>query len=81
MTEDISSISTGTKIFYINKYFICQQETYSGFTNTDKMKEKVLEVLRQIHRETGEEEVRVDMWCHFGHACITKVDEGGNLTS
>ena len=33
-------------------------------------------MLRQIHKEKDEEMVKVDMWCHFGHAYITKVDEG-----
>ena len=55
---------------------ITQQETSSGFTNTDSLRDKILSVLKRIHSEKGEEEVRVDMWCHFGHAYITKVDEG-----
>ena len=33
-------------------------------------------VLEKIHAEKGDQEVKVDMWCHFGHAYITKVDEG-----
>ena len=38
-------------------------------------------VLEKIHAEKGGQEVKVDMWCHFGHTYITKVDEGecGNL--
>lgn len=40
------------------------------------LEEKVLEVLNQIRKEKDEEMVKVDMWCHFGHAYITKVDEG-----
>lgn len=52
-----------------------QEETSSGFTNTDSLRDTILGVLKRIHREKGEEEVRVDMWCHFGHAYITKVDE------
>lgn len=43
------------------------------------MEEKVLEVLKQIRKEKDEEMVKVDMWCHFGHAYITKVDEGEML--
>lgn len=48
----------------------------SGFTDVENLKEKILEVLKQIHKEKGEDEVKVDMWCHLGHAYITKVDEG-----
>ena len=59
--------------------FIFEQETYLGFANVDRIKEKVVEVLRQIHGEKREEEVMVDMWCHFGHAYITKIDEGESL--
>lgn len=40
------------------------------------LEEKVLEVLNQIRKEKDEEMVKVDMWCHFGHSYITKVDEG-----
>ena len=36
-------------------------------------------MLRQIGKENDEEMVKVDMWCHFGHAYITKVDEGEML--
>ena len=34
-------------------------------------------MLKRIYAEKDEDEVKVDMWCHFGHAYITKVDEGG----
>ena len=33
-------------------------------------------MLKQIKKEKDEEMVRVDMWSHFGHVYITKVDEG-----
>ena len=33
-------------------------------------------MLKQIRKEKDEEMVKVDMWCHFGHAYVTKVDEG-----
>ena len=33
-------------------------------------------MLKRIHKEKEEERVIVDIWCHFGHAYITKVDEG-----
>ena len=59
--------------------FIFEQETYLGFANVDRIKAKVVEVLRKIHGEKREEEVMVDMWCHFGHAYITKIDEGESL--
>ena len=36
-------------------------------------------VLEKIHAEKGDQEVKVDMWCHFGHAYITKVDEGEHV--
>lgn len=51
------------------------EESYPGFINTDSLKEKILEVLKRIYAEKDEDEVKVDMWCHFGHAYITKVDE------
>ena len=59
--------------------FIFEQETCLGFANVDRIKEKIVEVLRQIHGEKREEKVMVDMWCHFGHAYITKIDEGESL--
>ncbi len=33
-------------------------------------------MLKQIHTEKEGEIVKVDMWSHFGHSYITKVDEG-----
>ena len=41
----------------------------------------MLKVLENIYAEKDDQELKVDMWCHFGHAYITKVDEGeyGNL--
>lgn len=33
-------------------------------------------MLKQIHEEKEEDMIKVDMWCHFGHAYVTKVDEG-----
>ena len=71
--DDIMLRSTSTRAIFIKKKF--QQETCSGFTNTDRIKEKVLGVLRQIYQEKGEEVVRADTYCHFGHAYINKVDE------
>lgn len=59
--------------------YINLQETLDGFLHTDRLKEKIVKVLKQIHQEKATEEVRVDMWCHFGRAYITKVDEGTDL--
>ena len=53
-----------------------QQETPSGFADTESLKEKILGVLKQIHKEKEEEMVIVDIWCHFGHAYLIKVKEG-----
>ncbi|XP_067034568.1 uncharacterized protein [Acropora muricata] len=50
-----------------------QEETSSGLRNTDGLKEEILNVLEEIYEEKGNKEF--DMWCHFGHAYITKVDE------
>jgi len=47
-----------------------------GLTGIEKLRDKLLMVLNDIHKEKEEEKVMVDIWCHFGHAYITKVDEG-----
>lgn len=52
-----------------------KEETPSGFADTESLKEKVLGILKQIHQEKEEEMVIVDIWCHFGHAYLIKVDE------
>ncbi|XP_015754363.1 PREDICTED: uncharacterized protein LOC107334005 isoform X7 [Acropora digitifera] len=52
-----------------------QEETFSGFRNTDDLNKKILKVLEKIYAEKSDKEVKFDMWCHFGHAYITKVDE------
>ena len=56
--------------------YIISKETPSGFADTESLKEKVLGILKQIHQEKEEEMVIVDIWCHFGHAYLIKVDEG-----
>ena len=56
--------------------YIISKETPSGFADTESLKEKVLRILKQIHQEKEEEMVVVDIWCHFGHAYLIKVDEG-----
>ena len=55
------------------------QETSSDFADTESLREKFLEVLKQIHKEKEEEMVIVDIWCHFGHAYLTNVDEGKGM--
>lgn len=66
-----------TKIKFVNKLrLIFLQETSFDSAGIENLKEKVLQVLKQIHKEKDEEMVKVDMWCHFGHAYVTKVDEG-----
>ncbi|XP_044174207.1 uncharacterized protein LOC114958012 [Acropora millepora] len=52
-----------------------QEETFSGFRNTDDLNKKILKVLEKIYAEKSDKEVKFDMWCHFGHAYITNVDE------
>ena len=42
----------------------------------EKLKDKLLTVLKKIHKEKEEESVVIDIWCHLGHAYITQVDEG-----
>ena len=57
---------------------VSSQETVD-FSDTDSLKEKIRGVLRQIHKENEEGGmVKIDMWSHFGHAYITKIDEGEN---
>ncbi|KAJ7323759.1 hypothetical protein OS493_030885 [Desmophyllum pertusum] len=53
-------------------------ETSSGFTDIDRLKDKLLMVLREIHKEKEDEEemVKVSIWCHLGHSYIPKVNEG-----
>lgn len=62
-------------------YSFNMQETSFDLADTESLKEKVLQVLKQIHEEKDEEMIQVDMWCHFGHAYVTKVDEGDKLRS
>ncbi|PFX17738.1 uncharacterized protein LOC111340449 [Stylophora pistillata] len=51
------------------------EETPSGFADMESLKEKMLGILKQIHKEKEEEMVIVDIWCHFGHAYLINVDE------
>lgn len=48
----------------------------SDFADTDSLTEKIFGVLKQLHKEKEEEEmVKVNMWSHFGHAYISRIDE------
>ncbi|XP_020632539.1 uncharacterized protein LOC110069367 isoform X1 [Orbicella faveolata] len=51
------------------------QNRQDDFTGMEKLRDKLLMVLKNIQKEKEEERVIVDIWCHFGHAYITKVDE------
>ncbi|XP_068744640.1 uncharacterized protein [Montipora capricornis] len=46
-----------------------------NFTGIEKLRNKLLMVLKKLHKEKEEDRVLVDIWCHFGHVYITKVDE------
>ncbi|PFX17723.1 hypothetical protein AWC38_SpisGene17925 [Stylophora pistillata] len=52
-----------------------KEETTSGFGDTESLKKNMLGILREIHKEKEEEMVLVDIWCHFGHAYLNKVDQ------
>lgn len=56
------------------------QETSFDLADSESLKEEILKVLKQIHKEKEEDMIKVDMWCHFGHAYVTKVDEGKVLS-
>ncbi|KAL9950379.1 hypothetical protein ACROYT_G042867 [Oculina patagonica] len=51
------------------------EDSPAEFTDIDKLKEKLLAVLKKIHKENEEERVIIDIWCHLGHSYITEVDE------
>ena len=55
---------------------LIEQDEQDDFTGMEKLRDKLLMVLKNIQKEKEEERVIVDIWCHFGHAYITKVDEG-----
>ena len=52
------------------------QEEQDGFTGIDKLRNALLVVLKNIHKEKEEEPLKVVVWCHLGHAYIKEVDEG-----
>ena len=55
---------------------LIEQNRQDDFSGMEKLRDKLLMVLKNIQKEKEEERVIVDIWCHFGHAYITKVDEG-----
>ena len=52
------------------------QDEQDGFTDIDKLKDELLMVLKNIHKEKEEETLKVVIWCHLGHAYIKEVGEG-----
>ncbi|XP_022803029.1 uncharacterized protein LOC111340448 isoform X1 [Stylophora pistillata] len=72
-SEEASSIE---KSFQLRLLEHPLEEEKSDFADTDSLIEKILGVLKQIHKEKEEGEmVKVDMWSHFGHAHISRIDE------
>lgn len=55
---------------------LLEQNGQDDFTGMEKLRDKLSIVLQNIQKEKEEEQVIVDIWCHFGHAYITKVNEG-----
>ena len=53
-----------------------EQDGQDDFTGMEKLRDTLSMVLHNIQKENEEEKVIVDIWCHFGHAYITKVSEG-----
>ena len=53
-----------------------EQDEQDGFTGMETLRDKLSMVLQNIQKEKEEEKLIVDIWCHFGHAYITRVDEG-----
>lgn len=51
------------------------EDEQDGFTGVEKLRDKLLEVLTNIHKETEEETLKVVIWCHLGHAYINEVTE------
>lgn len=69
-------IDSGNKSFQLKLLEHPLQEETADFADTDSLKEKIRGVLRQIRNEKEEGDmVKIDMWSHFGHACLTKIDE------
>ena len=52
------------------------QDEQDGFTGIEKLRDELLVVLRDIHKEKEEEALKVVIWCHLGHAYIKEVSEG-----
>ena len=52
------------------------QDEQDGFTGIEKLRDELLVVLRDIHKEKEAEALKVVIWCHLGHAYIKEVSEG-----
>ena len=52
------------------------QDEQDGFSDIDKLRDELLMVLKNIHKEKEEEPLKVVVWCHLGHAYIKEVSEG-----
>ena len=52
------------------------QDEQNGFTDIHKLRDQLLMVLNNIHKEKEEETLKVVIWCHLGHAYIKEVSEG-----
>ena len=55
---------------------LIEQDEKDDFIGMEILRDKLLMVLQNVQKEKEEERVTVDIWCHFGHTYITKVDEG-----
>ena len=58
---------------------LIEQDLPPDITVMEKLSDGLRRVLEKIHKENEEEKVIVDIWCHFGHAYITRVGEGEQL--
>ena len=52
------------------------QDEQDGFIGIDKLRDELLMVLKNIHKEKEEETLKVVIWCHIGHAYIKEISEG-----
>ena len=52
------------------------QDEQDGFTDINILRDELLMVLKNIHKEKEEETLKVVIWCHLGHAYIKEISEG-----
>ena len=52
------------------------QDEQDGFTDINILRDELLMVLKNIHKEKEEEKLKVVIWCHLGHAYIKEISEG-----